>query len=140
VLGGWHRVVADPDAVRIGAGARADGTGLTDLERLVDLAVAVVIQGVARAGGVFDLLVSRGVFADPPGLAHAHRLHARADAHRFADERTRHGIVVDHAVAIVVEAVADLDAAIRLLAGGLAPGDVRIAVVEAGQAGALAAD
>ncbi len=134
-----HRVVADPGADS-GAGAAADGAGLADLERFVRLAVAVVVETVATELGVLDRLVGRGVVADPSRLAAAGRLRARADALRQAGDGGRLQVVVDDAVAVVVEPVTGLDAAVGLDALGLAAGNGRVAVVEVRQAGPLLAN
>src|SRR5262249_2481495 len=72
-------VVADRVAVRVRAGDGVDGAGLTDLERLVGHAVAVVVQAVAALGRVFEGLVAGRIGARPALLPLAHRLHARAD-------------------------------------------------------------
>src|SRR5262249_2586227 len=85
--------LADPDA------------RLADGEILVDHAVAIVVDAVAQLG--LGVARYRAALADAV-VAHEHsRALARADAHRarLADVG---GVVVDEAVAVVVDAVAHL--------------------------------
>ena len=82
------RVVADPGAGP-GAGPGADGARLADRERLVDLAVAVVVEAVAALGGVLDVLERRRVRADPAARVPCTGGHAGADALGAAGDRRR---------------------------------------------------
>ena len=86
---------------------------------------------------VLDVLERRRVDADPARLSHAGRLDAGAHAHRAAGDVDGLRAVVDDAVAVVVLAVADLDAAVGRRARGLAAGHRRVAIVKARQARAL---
>ena len=84
------------------------------------LAVAVVVELSQPLRRVLDGLVGRRVVADPAGCARAGRRDAGADALDRQVSGPDVGAVVDHAVAVVVEAVADLDAAVRSSRSGLA--------------------